>query len=228
LGRRETKDIDITTAVFEAIKPHLDVLVAKNLISYVVYSESPPDLGKKSSPEPTPQYGQLQQDMHGVKQSVADISAKHAESVEELAGQVDALTQKIDILRQAINVEPTPFVFRSEASNVVAQSAQSYNPVSGIQLSVPTAGRWLVLGEIGLFSPIPSKGKICLGRLGGGFMDTVLEGSERIWSRTQEDPSTVFITASAMFAAGDTLGIYWKSTEGVLRATYRSLTIIRF
>jgi hypothetical protein len=235
LGRRATQEVELTAIEFEALKPLLDSLKTKGIISYTVHSDLVSPVSPRNALTMTsPGVEKLQSSLDASKDSVAALFSRVSTLDDALASQVvvtQLLAEKlVDCEKTLLHLQttpPQPMAFRADAQNAVSQSHQTYAPVNGLQLVIPSSGRWLVLGEIGLYSPVSSKGKICLGRFGGGFADTILEGSERSWVRTQEDSTSVFTTACLSLEAGDIVAIYWKATEGALRATYRSLTLLR-
>jgi hypothetical protein len=230
LGRRATQSIDIGSSEFETLKPLLESLKAKNLISYSIHAAEP----AATLPAPVlehPDLKYLQADVTSSKDSLAALVSRLSSLEESLVSKVAEVENRLAVLDLSIGrinaKSPDTLVLRADAFSVVSQSQTSYSPVNGLSLDVPVSGRWVIIGEIGLYSPVSSKGKICIGRFGPNTVDSVLEGSERSWVRTQEDAVSLITTSCLSLEAGDTLSIYWKVTEGVLRATYRSLTLIR-
>ena len=224
--------LDITTHTFESLKNHLDSMKAKGLISYST------DLDASATPDllPNPPLVEIHPSTRNALQLLrTDIDTNTSEA-ESRFDQLDKIiNEKLSLLedrlellqRQTAMQKVETTIFRSEALNAVSISRPNYEPINGISIKVPSSGSWLILVDIGLYSPVASKGQVALGRFGSGDNDKIIEGTERFWFRTHDMPVSVSFSAALNLAEEDILSIYWKATEGVLRATYRSITLLK-
>ena len=204
---------------------------AKGLISYYIDQEAPTKEESKveskpikASEDPTETLKLLRSE---IKTSSTDLESKVLKLEDTLLSKLSLVDSLISNLEQKLAALNSPTsVYRVEASNTVSMSRSSYEPVNGTEISVPFSSTWLVLVEIGVYSPLASKGQIALGRTGSDANDKVYSTSERNWVRTQDLVTSVFSSVSTSLNEGDKLSIYWKATEGVIRGTYRSITLI--
>lgn len=226
--------LEITTHTFESLKTHLDSMKAKGLISYSIDSVTAASVAV-SVPE-TPIQPEAQQATKNALQLLrTDLTSNNLDADTKLSKleldfneKLSLLEARIDLLqRQSATQSSESTIFRSEATNAVSMSRPGYEPVNGVTVTVPTSGNWLILVDVGLYSPVASKGQVALGRFGSGDNDKILEGTERFWFRTHDMPVSVSFSCSTNLNKGDVLSIYWKAIEGVLRATYRSITLLK-
>ena len=226
--------LEITTHTFESLKTHLDSMKSKGLISYSIDSastSSPAAVIVETVPKPEVQQATrnaLQLLRTDIDSNTLDSETKLSRLELDFTAKLSLLEARIELLQKQTSIQNSePTIFRSEANNAVSMSRQGYEPVNGVTVEAPSTGTWLILVDIGLYSPVASKGQVALGRFGSGDTDKILEGTERFWSRTQDMPVSVSFSSSLTLAKGDILSIYWKAMEGVLRATYRSITLLK-
>lgn len=224
--------LQISTHTFESLKAHLDSMSSKGLISYMVDSEvvntPAPVRENPTSEDTTATRNALRLLQADVTNSSVDYEAKIAKLETLFSAKIDLLNKKIEILQAQIHASsPESTIFRSEAKNQVSISRNNYEPINGLTLTVPYTGNWLVLGDVSVYSPIPSKGQVTLNCFGQNSGDKAIDSTERVWSRSSDLPTSLSFSTSLNLSEGDVLSIYWKALEGVLRATYRSITILK-
>lgn len=225
--------LEITTHTFESLKTHLDSMKSKGLISYSLDSDSTssPAAVVETVYQPEAQQATknaLQLLRTDIDSNTLDADTKLSRLERDFTAKLSLLEARIELLQKQTSIQNSePTIFRSEANNAVSMSRQGYEPVNGVTVEAPSTGTWLILVDIGLYSPVASKGQVALGRFGSGDTDKIVEGTERFWSRTQDMPVSVSFSSSLTLAKGDILSIYWKAMEGVLRATYRSITLLK-
>lgn len=224
--------LQLSTHTFESLKVHLDSMSSKGLISYMVDSEvvtasSPTKENIVAEENPSTKNALLLL-RADVTSSSIDYEAKIIKLETSFNEKIELLNKKIEILQSQIHSSSSEATtYRAEAKNQVSISRNNYEPINGLTLKIPYAGNWLVLGEASVYSPVPSKGQVILNCFGQNSGDKVIESTERMWSRTSDLPTSLSFSASLNLSEGDVLSIYWKASEGVLRATYRSITILK-
>lgn len=231
LGPYAKQVLDITTVTFESLKSHLDSMKAKGLISYSIAQEATEKKAITPKVVDAARAEAFTEDLNTLRVDMGTASigldAKIATMESSLLGRIAALEDTIQQLESRLaEIKPGTCVIRVDSHNTVSLSRPGYEPINGTEIVVPVTGNWLILGELGIHSPVASKGHVALGRTGSDASDKLYPNSERGWVRVNDTISSVHTSCMSHLTAGDKLSLYWKASEGVIRGTYRSLTLI--
>lgn len=231
LGPYAKQVLDITTVTFESLKSHLDSMKAKGLISYSIAQEASEKKAATPKVVDASRAEAFTEDLNTLRVDMGTastgIDAKIATIESFLLGKITALEDTLQKLEARFaEIKPGTCVIRVDSHNTVSLSRPGYEPINGTEIVVPFTGNWLILGEIGIHSPLASKGYVAIGRTGFDASDKLYPNSERGWVRLNDIVSSVHTSCMSSLTAGDKISLYWKAAEGVIRGTYRSLTLI--
>jgi hypothetical protein len=232
LGPYAKQVLEITTVTFESLKYHLDLMKAKGLISYHTDQDDKPSSKTEISSITIPELPNTSKEDIILLRTELDTASSEIDS--RLLGLEASLQVKIEVLESLVlklsanlaATKPNATILRVDSSNAVSMSRNSYEPINGTEVTIPSSGMWLILAEIGVYSPVASKGNVAVGRLGSDSNDKIYQNSERSWLRINDSLTSIYSSLSTELVAGDKLSLYWKVSEGVIRGTYRSLTLI--